>query len=36
LPFYRREQLIAELSDADIPYYDVAEQGAFLHNISGS
>jgi competence protein ComEC len=36
LPFYRREQLITEFAEAGIPYYDVSEQGAFLHNISGS
>ncbi|MEA1873888.1 MAG: ComEC/Rec2 family competence protein, partial [Bacteroidota bacterium] len=36
IPFYRREQLIEDLENANISYYDVAEQGAFIHNISGS
>jgi hypothetical protein len=36
LPFYRREQLIEELENGNISYYDVSEQGAFLHKVSGS
>lgn len=36
LPYYRREQLIADLQASEIPYYDVVEQGAFIYNLSGS
>ncbi len=36
LPYYQREYLITEFKNANIPYYDVSEQGAFLHELSGS